>query len=210
MKKIAVLWTIFCIISPQIFPDENHGKLDKYYFPWQLYNYYSGNNIKNTSLKYSFENNDININLQVDTRDISFLDYLYLNNGKLSYTLGAYLYIPFIKEADTKDISFYDHIYLNSGKLGYTLGSYFYAQYQIFSFLNNFFGGPERRRMENFESNRRYNILNPAEPPKKDFLIIAENILNIQIMAKRQLPPKCYSSNFTSRSMPRRAITLQG
>jgi hypothetical protein len=165
MKKIAVLLAMFCIISPKIFTDENYDGIGKHYFPWQLYNYYS-NNSSDILLKHPFDNNGVNVNFLVDTRDISYLDYLSLNNEKLGYTLGAYLYIPFLKEADTKDISFLDHLYLNSGKLGYTLGTYLYAQYQIFNFLDNFSGGPERRRREELENNKRYNILHPAEPKK--------------------------------------------
>jgi len=56
--------------------------------------------------------------------------------------------------------SFYDYIYLINEPLGYHI----YYIYQMFEFLGDI--TRESRRWEQIESNRRYNILNPAEPPK--------------------------------------------
>jgi len=135
MKKAAVLSVIFCIISSQIFADENSGKVEKNYFTWQLYNYYNRSNRGNNFL----------------------LIYPFENNGLLKITLDDYnRYL-----ADTNP-SFYDYIYLVNEPLGY----YIYDTYQIFKFMDNIFGGSERRRIEQQESDRRYNILNPTEPPR--------------------------------------------
>ena len=58
--------------------------------------------------------------------------------------------------------SFYDYIYSIDEPLGY----YIYYTLQVFKFMDHISGGPERRRMEQIESNRKYNILNPTEPPR--------------------------------------------
>jgi hypothetical protein len=134
MKKIVVLWAMFCIISPKIFTDENNSEIKKYYFPWQLYNYFMGDNGSSSILvKYPYKINDIKINLPEDTGDICFLDYIYLNNGELAYNVAKF----------------------------------FYYQYKVFEFFYNITGGPERQRREQLESDRRYNILHPAEPPRR-------------------------------------------
>jgi hypothetical protein len=174
MRKIAVLLAIFCIISPKIFTDEIYDEIGGHCFPWQLNNYYSGdillknlyyNNDVNDNNSLN-DNNGVNVDFLTDTRNISYFDHLYLNNGKLGYTLGMYLYIPLIKEEDTKDFSFLDHLDLNSGKAGYMVGAYFYSLFKTLDFLDNITGGPERRHREELENNNRYNILNPTEPRK--------------------------------------------
>jgi hypothetical protein len=170
MRKIAVLLAIFCIISPKIFTDEIYDEIGRCYFPWQLNNYYGGNSgdilLKQLYFTNDVYNNDVDVNFFTDTRNISYFDYLSLNNGKTGYTLGMILYIPFIKEEDTKDFSFLDHLEMNSGKAGYMAGAYFYSLFKTLDFLDKFTGGPERRRREELEENNRYNILNPTEPRK--------------------------------------------
>ena len=58
--------------------------------------------------------------------------------------------------------SFYDYIYLINESAGY----FIYSTLQVFELIYNIYGGPERRRREQIESDRRYNILNPTEPPR--------------------------------------------
>ena len=55
-----------------------------------------------------------------------------------------------------------DYIYSIDEPFGY----YIYYTLQVFKFMDNISGGPERRHMEQIESNRKYNILNPTEPPR--------------------------------------------
>jgi hypothetical protein len=175
MRKIAVLLAIFYIISPKIFTDEFYDEIGGHRFPWQLNNYYSGNSgdillkqlyFTNDVYDNGVDNNVVDVNFFTDTRNISYFEHLYLNNGKTGYTLGMSLYIPFIKEEDTKDFSFLDHLEMNSGKAGYMAGAYFYSLFKTLDFLDKITGGPERRRREELEENNRYNILNPTEPRK--------------------------------------------
>ena len=63
----------------------------------------------------------------------------------------------------SEDFSFYNYIYSVDEPLGY----YIFSTHLIFKFIDGISGGPERRRREQTESNRRYNILNPSEPPRK-------------------------------------------
>ncbi|MDR2718112.1 MAG: hypothetical protein LBB89_08630 [Treponema sp.] len=133
-SSITVLLVVFCIISPKIFAgenDDNYDELDKYYFPWQLYNYYHANNSSSILLKYPF----INI--------ISPNDY------------DRYL-------KDSKDASFFDRLYA----FNENLGDYIYFQFRMLKFIDDFTGGPERRRREQQEKDKIYNMLNPAEPPR--------------------------------------------
>ena len=94
MKKIAVLWAMFCVISPKIFTCEDLGEVGKYYFPWQLYNYYSGSGNKsgNILLEYPFENSAI-------FKDILNEDNRYLadsNPSFFDYVRSFFEFIEFI------------------------------------------------------------------------------------------------------------------
>lgn len=64
--------------------------------------------------------------------------------------------------ADSTPPSFLERLYSIDEKLG----DYFYFLYGMLEALDNISDGPERRRREQLEENRRYNILHPTEPPR--------------------------------------------
>jgi hypothetical protein len=92
----------------------------------------------NTSLKYPLRNINISIFTNID---------IYLKDPK-EYSLEDYLF---------------DRTYNYDDKLA----GFFYFYYQLFKLIDTYSGGPEKRRKEELEDNKRYNILHPSEPPKK-------------------------------------------
>jgi hypothetical protein len=81
-----------------------------------------------------------------------------LRNNNIFANIDIYL-------KDPKEDSLFDRIYIYNEKLA----EFLYFQYQLLKLIDTFSGGPEKRRKEELEDNRRYNILHPNEPPKKTF-----------------------------------------
>jgi hypothetical protein len=142
MKKIAFLWVMIFIISPKVFTDENHVEINNHCFLWQLYYYYNRDNKNIFLFRYPFVGNGIG-------NDI--------NNYNFN-PIDTYL-------VDSKDTLFLNKIFM----FNEYLGNFILFQLQLLEFIDNFSGGPERRRREEIENNRRYNILHPTEPPRKTF-----------------------------------------
>jgi hypothetical protein len=96
-----------------------------------------------------------------DNKNIFLLRYPFVSNGINSYVfinIDTYL-------EDSKDTSFFNRISM----FNESLGNFLFFQFQLLKFVGNLSGGPERRRRKEIEDNRRYNILHPAEPPRKTF-----------------------------------------
>jgi len=100
-----------------------------------------------------------------------FLNPLFFNhnfnyNILLKYTLRNNIFANIdIYLKDPEEDSLFDRIYVYNEKLA----EFLYFQYQLFNLIDDYSGGPEKRRKKELEDNKRYNILHPSEPPKKTF-----------------------------------------
>ena len=99
-----------------------------------------------------------------------FLNPLFFNynhNILINYTLRNNIFANSdIYLKDSEEDSLFNKIYIYNEKLAGFL--YFADQFfQFLKLIDDYSGGPEKRRKEELEENKRYNILHPSEPPKK-------------------------------------------
>jgi hypothetical protein len=84
-----------------------------------------------------------------------FFEYYYSNYMNLNIEINP-------NWEDENSYSLMDKIY----SFNETLGDFLMFQYNMFEFIDGITGGPERRRREEIKENRRWNILNPSQPPR--------------------------------------------
>ena len=101
-----------------------------------------------------------------------FLNPLFFNynhNILINYTLRNNIFANsdiYLKDSE-EDYLFYNAVddFTNEKLAGFL---YFADQFfQFLKLIDDYSGGPEKRRKEELEENKRYNILHPSEPPKK-------------------------------------------
>ena len=98
------------------------------------------------------------------------LNYIYTMNNSNSIFFGYNIYYNItywnyfnymnLNLSEENNDSLMDRIY----SFNETLGDYLLSYYNLFEFIDAITGGPERRRQEEIEENRRWNILNPSQP----------------------------------------------
>jgi len=103
-----------------------------------------------------------------------FLNPLFFNYNHyilINYTLRNNIFANSdIYLKDSEEDYLFGEIYIYKYIYNEKLAGFLNFVDQFFQFLkliDDFSGGPEKRRKEELEENKRYNILHPSEPPKK-------------------------------------------